>query len=207
MNIMEKGLLKYLNKKQLSEIGKSKIGIAGCGGLGSNLAHNLVRLGYRDFILVDHDDIENTNLNRQFFFINQIGKDKSSTLKENLLKINPDINVTTHKLNLTSENIKSIFNECNIVTECFDNTRSKQIFLENILDNKKYVAASGLGNLWNVEEIKIHKVKENLCIIGDLKSDTEDGISPLSPGVSIAAAKQAAVILEYTLGGIDDQNS
>jgi sulfur carrier protein ThiS adenylyltransferase len=63
---------------------------------------------------------------------------------------------------------------------------------------KFIVAASGLAGIGNSDEIKVHKVKGNLVMIGDLKSDICKS-APLSPRVNVAAAKQADTILDYVL--------
>ena len=72
-----------------------RVGIAGAGGLGSNCAWMLVRSGFTDFVIVDHDRVEASNLNRQFFFARQVGMPKVQALSENLLAINPDVKVMT----------------------------------------------------------------------------------------------------------------
>ena len=71
-----------------------KVGIAGCGGIGSNVAYHLIRSGIVEFKFGDFDIVESSNLNRQFFFHSQIGKAKALCLKENLLQINPNAIIT-----------------------------------------------------------------------------------------------------------------
>ena len=70
-----------------------KIGIAGAGGLGSNVALNLVRSGIDAFRIVDFDCVEASNLNRQFYFRDQIGRPKVEALRENLQRIRPEVEV------------------------------------------------------------------------------------------------------------------
>ena len=70
-----------------------KIGIAGAGGLGSNVAVHLVRSGISSLKICDFDVIENSNLNRQFYFKDQIGQNKVNALFENLKRINPSLNL------------------------------------------------------------------------------------------------------------------
>jgi len=83
------------NVKGSTEIlAKSVIGIAGCGGLGSNCAVSLVRAGVGNLILADFDLVEPSNLNRQHYFISDIGKPKVEALAEYLRLINPQINLT-----------------------------------------------------------------------------------------------------------------
>ncbi|MGL1894243.1 MAG: sulfur carrier protein ThiS adenylyltransferase ThiF [Spirochaetaceae bacterium] len=179
-----------------------QIGIAGCGGLGSNAAQNLVRLGFKRFLLVDFDFVELSNLNRQFYFYNQIGLLKCDALKENLCRIYMDLEIETIKIKVTKDNIINIFKDCDIVIEGFDKSKYKQILIEYLSPTKPCVAASGLGNSWNVDDIKTIQLNKNLWIVGDFKSDTDYGIPPRSPGVTISAAKEAAIVLKFALGEI-----
>jgi len=96
-NKFECGLLKYFNKDDLNKIRSVKIGIAGEGGLGSNCAMNLVRCGFDNFIIMDFDKIDASNLNRQFYFAEQIGMLKTEALKQNLKRINPDVKIEASK--------------------------------------------------------------------------------------------------------------
>ena len=73
--------------KILPKLRDSIIGIAGAGGLGSNVAISLSRAGIGKLIISDFDIIEPSNLNRQQYFIEQIGKPKVIALKENLMRI------------------------------------------------------------------------------------------------------------------------
>ena len=176
------------------------IGIAGCGGLGSNCANSLVRSGFKNLVLVDFDKVEPSNLNRQFYFQDQIGRNKVDCLKENLLRINPQAKITTYCQKIEKDNILDIFKQCSIVVEAFDKAEYKSLLVETLLPHKKLiVSASGLAGYGNSDDIKIHRIKDNLAIIGDRKSEASPSLPPLAPRVNIAAAKQADVILEHIL--------
>lgn len=203
MNKMERGLTKYLKADQLTQIQNTKIGIAGCGGLGSNTASNLLRLGFKKFLLIDFDNIEETNLNRQFYFFNQIGLPKAQTLKSNLLLINPDADIEVIQTKITKENIHLLFSDCDIIVEGFDKVKYKTMLIEELSPTKPCVTATGLGNYFDVDGIAKRKINKNLIIIGDSISDVDKGVSPLSPGVSTACGKQAAGVLEFVLGGLN----
>jgi len=199
----KKGLSHYLNEESLEKISKINVGIAGAGGLGSNCAFNLVRSGFINFKIIDFDIIEPSNLNRQFFFQDQIGLPKVEALKTNLLRINPEIKLEIKQEKITRENVKDIFSGCDIIVEAFDKPDSKIIIVEEYSRTGKFlVCASGLGGFGKSDDIKVHKIKENFFIIGDLVSEVENDCPPLSPRVNIAAAKQADVILEYVLGKV-----
>src|SRR5512133_1850392 len=69
------------------------VGIAGCGGLGSNAAVALARAGVGTLIIADHDVVEASNLNRQHYFVQDIGLKKIDALSAHLKNINPDIEI------------------------------------------------------------------------------------------------------------------
>lgn len=170
-----------------------KIGIAGCGGIGSNVAMFLVRAGVDNFKLVDFDKIEESNLNRQFYFKEQIGKYKSEVLKENLLKIDNSLVFENMIVKISSENIKNIFDDCDIIVEAFDKKEYKILLIEHYSD-KMVVCANGIGGR-DLESITYKKMK-NLHIYGDFYSDISK-YKTYSTKVSIIAAMMANKILDY----------
>ncbi|MDD2542674.1 MAG: sulfur carrier protein ThiS adenylyltransferase ThiF, partial [Desulfuromonadaceae bacterium] len=91
------------------------VGIAGVGGLGSAVAVALARVGVGTLVIADFDVVEPSNLNRQQYFIDQIGRYKVDALVENLQRINPFISVEAHRVVLDPDNIPAIFSPCSIV--------------------------------------------------------------------------------------------
>jgi sulfur carrier protein ThiS adenylyltransferase len=199
MNDFEKKVADQLGIENLGRIQAVKVGIAGAGGLGSNCAFNLARVGFKKLKIIDFDVIEYSNLGRQFYFFDQIGMNKVEALKENLKRINPDIEVSALVKRVEKANVRELFSDCDIVVEAFDKAEYKSMIVAQLLDTDKLiVSASGLAGFGNCDEIKVHNLKNNLVIVGDLKSDISEK-PPLSPRVNVAAAKQADVILEYVL--------
>jgi len=86
---------------------ESSVGIAGAGGLRSNVAIALARSGIGKLVLVDFDKVEENNLNRQYFFRDQIGKLKIHALKENIKRINPDVKVEILDIKLSKKYAKT----------------------------------------------------------------------------------------------------
>lgn len=175
-----------------------RIGIAGCGGIGSNVAYHLVRAGVNNLKFGDFDRIEESNLNRQFYFKNQVGLYKSETLKENLLMINPNLNIENKVIKFEKENLIEFFKDCDIVVEAFDKKEYKRLLVEELLPlGKKIVSASGIGG-YITEDIEIKKIGKNLIVIGDFKTDT-DIYKTFSHKVGAIAALMAGKVLE--IGG------
>ena len=84
------------------------VAIAGLGGLGSNVAFALARLGVGHLHLIDFDRVDLTNLNRQQYLLRHVGMYKTDALKEQLLQINPYLDITTDCVKVTSENLKTL---------------------------------------------------------------------------------------------------
>ena len=177
------------------------IGIAGLGGLGSNVAISLARIGIGKLIIADFDIVEPSNLNRQQYFVEQLGTKKVEAITENLLKINPFVKIEGHSLKLTSENIPEIFKDCPIVAECFDKADQKQMLVETVLSKTKsiIVAVSGLGGWGNSNEIVTKKISNRVILVGDDSRGLESGFSLMAPRVAIAAGHQANAIVELIL--------
>ena len=200
MDTLRQDLVKKLGETKLAKIEKTRIGIAGAGGLGSNCAACLVRVGFRRFTIADFDVIDPSNLDRQFYFEDQVGMKKVEALRTNLHRINPHLELQMLPVKLETANIPEIFRDCDAVVECLDQAEAKRMLVSGLLPSGKLiVAASGLGGFGSSDDIKVHRLKKNLILIGDLASDIEKSPA-LSPRVSVVAAKQADVVLEFIVG-------
>jgi sulfur carrier protein ThiS adenylyltransferase len=177
------------------------VGIAGAGGLGSNCAAALARVGVGTLIIADFDVISESNLNRQFYFFDQIGKKKVQMMKENLLKINPAVNVVTHDVTLTRSNILPIFKECDVIVEAFDQADQKEMLIETVLTEmpgKPLVIGLGMAGWGMNDSIHCRKV-DNLYICGDEVSEISSDLPPIAPRVGMVANMQANVVVEILL--------
>lgn len=175
-----------------------KIGIAGAGGLGSNCAFNLVRSGFENLKIVDYDIVEQSNLNRQFYFYDQIGIPKVYALKENLKRINQNLNIEIENIFIDENNIHNLFEKCDVVVEAFDKAELKKLIIDNFADSEKLlVCASGIAGWGNFEKIRIKKFKNNFYMIGDFESEASENLPPVSPKVNIIAALEADIILNH----------
>lgn len=200
MDAFRQDLIKKLGEERLAKIENARIGIAGAGGLGSNCAACLVRVGFRKFTIADFDVVDATNLDRQFYFEDQVGMKKVDALRTNLLRINPRLELQTLSLKLDPSNIVEIFRGCDVVVECLDRAEAKTMLVAGLLPHAKLiVSASGLGGFGSSDDIMVRRLKPNLILIGDLASDI-DKAPALAPRVSVAAAKQADAVLEFIAG-------
>ncbi|MFN3691757.1 MAG: sulfur carrier protein ThiS adenylyltransferase ThiF [Fervidobacterium sp.] len=184
----------YFSNEMLKKLEKARVIIIGCGGLGSNIASILVRSGIKYITLVDYDTVDLSNLNRQNYNIEDLGKMKTDALKENLIKINKEICVNVLNLKVDDLNIEEILSTHNIVVEAVDNERTKSLIFNKACELGKYiVSASGVAGFGNCEEIKIKRGR-NFSIVGDFKTSIKDE-KPLASKVCAIASIQADEIL------------
>lgn len=200
MNVTERGIAVYIGEKRLRFLQGITVGIAGCGGLGSNCAVHLVRSGFRRFVLVDIDHVDLSNLNRQAFTMGQVGMRKVEALAENMVAVNPDCDLELHDAEATPGNMACLFAGCDVVVEAFDRPEAKAALVETLLPTGKLVvAASGMGGVGDTDALVTRRVRDNFFLIGDGTTECGGKTPPLSPRVSIAAAKQADAVLGYFL--------
>ena len=182
---------------------KARVGIMGLGGLGTVVAGALARIGVGHLILADFDVVEPSNLNRQQYFISQIGLRKTEALKQNLLQMNPYIVIKTVDSRLAEESIPEIFRDAHVLAECFDDPVMKAAALRAVLTKMPgigYVGASGLAGFDDNNAIRTQKIHDHVYIIGDNTSAAGPGHGLMAPRVGIAAHHQANQILRILLG-------
>ncbi len=178
-------------------IGSKKVGIAGAGGLGSNCAAALTRSGVGKIVIADYDTVSESNLNRQFYFSDQVGMNKVEALLINLKRINPDIEIETVYDRVTKENALNLFSDCDVIVEALDSAVEKGWFIEYItseLPNIPLVAASGIAGIGNLNLLEVNKYG-NLYICGDQISEVDQDNHPYAPKVGIVALMEADTVL------------
>jgi sulfur carrier protein ThiS adenylyltransferase len=179
----------------------SIVGIAGAGGLGSNIAISLARAGIGKLIIADYDTVSTTNLNRQQFFLDQVGLPKVTALQANLQRINPFCECSVFHGTITPDNLAEIFGKCDILLEAFDGAEQKQMLIETWQDlypDRPLIGASGLAGYGRNELIRTVKL-DNIYLCGDGVSELQPGISPVAPRVAIVANMQANLCLELLI--------
>jgi sulfur carrier protein ThiS adenylyltransferase len=182
-----------------ARIKRATVGIAGLGGLGSAVAVALARIGVGRLILADFDVVEPSNLNRQQYFIDQLGLTKAEALKSNLKRINPYVSYEAHCVKVTPENIPELFGSVDVLVEAFDRADQKAMLLQ-AFRAAPIVAASGLAGHGPGETIKVRKMGSRIHIVGDLETGAAPGCGLMAPRVGIAAHMQANTVLRLLLG-------
>ena len=190
----------YLMDEERVAFESARVGIAGAGGLGSNCAMHLVRAGVRHLTVVDFDVVNESNLNRQFFFRDQIGMKKVDALKENLLRIDPDADIRAVDLRLDATSVRETFADCAVVVEAFDVAEAKAMLVAALAaSGKTLVTASGLAGWGRSNAMRVRRMG-NIIAVGDGETAVGEKAAPVSPRVGIAAAMQANSVVAMLLG-------
>ena len=183
----------------------SVVGIAGLGGLGSNVAVALARAGVGKLIIADFDLVEESNLNRQQYFVDQVGKSKVDCAIENLQRINPRVEVEGHQVTLVPDNIPQIFRDADVIAECFDTAQAKQMIVETVLTKMggvKIISVSGLAGYGKSNEITTRRISPRLVLVGDGRTGIDKCKILTAARVGIAAMHQANAIIELLIDEI-----
>ena len=184
----------------------AKVAVLGLGGLGSNIAIALARAGVGYLHLIDFDKVDITNLNRQQYFVHQLGQYKTEALSENLKQIAPYCQVETTTIKVTKDDIKELLKNEDIICEAFDKAEAKAMLVEGVLEQfpEKYVVSgSGMAGLSSANTIKTRKVLSHFYLCGDEVSDVKDGLGLFSSRVMVCAAQEANMVLRIIAGELE----
>lgn len=185
------------------KLDRATVGIAGLGGLGSNIAVHLARLGVGRLILVDFDTVEVSNLNRQHYTMKDIGVPKTLALLEQLEEINPYLQYEPHTERIIPANAARLFAGCDVVCEAFDRADQKAMLIETLLaqlPDTPIVSGSGMAGIGSANDIRTERRFGRLYVCGDGTSDIADGVGLMAPRVAVCAAQQATMVLRLLLG-------
>ena len=184
------------------QVRQASVGIMGLGGLGSAVAVALARIGIGRMLLADFDLVEPTNLNRQHYFIDQIGMAKTDALRDTLGRINPHLEIDVIDERLTAASIVKHFAGVDVLVECFDDAVMKANALRVALTDLKgigYVGASGVAGYGDNNSIRTSHVGARVYLVGDGESAAAPGQGLMAPRVGIAAHQQANQVVRILL--------
>ncbi len=176
------------------------VAICGLGGLGSNIAIILARAGVGKLILIDFDRVDITNLHRQQYKADQIGRYKTEALSENLKEIAPYVVLEIVTERITEDNAAELLKGkgADIICEALDNAEAKAMLTNIVLEimpEKYFVAASGMAGIGSANTIQTRRVSKRFYICGDGASDVEEAGSLVASRVMLCAAHQAHTVL------------
>lgn len=195
---------KLIGKKALEKLEKAKVIIYGIGGVGSFTVEGLVRAGIGNLVLVDPDNIEVTNINRQIHStVKTIGQSKIEVMKNRILEINPKVNVEIYNpKKLDFEEQELIDESFSYVVDAVDTIKTKI----NIIERAKKVgvpviSAMGAANKLDATKFEVADIKKTeICPLARIirkelrKRNIED--------VKVVYSKEEPVVKEKTPASI-----
>ena len=199
----QNALIQRHGQKVYDQLKAGRVAICGLGGLGSNIAISLVRAGVGHIHIIDYDTVDITNLNRQQYLPEQIGTLKTKALGEQLLKINPYIDLKITNIKISEDNMNQLFVDEDIVCEAFDVPETKAMLTEQMLMNhrdKILIGASGLAGYNSSNLIQTKKITKNFYLCGDGTSDIDSFGGLMAPRAMLCAAHQANMVIRLLVG-------
>lgn len=194
------------------KIKASSVAILGLGGLGSAVAGAMAKIGIGKMLLSDYDVVEPSNLNRQHYFVDQIGMQKTDALRDNLLRMNPSVSLELVEKQLTEPDLPDLFKEVDVLIECFDDPVMKAAALRSVIGKMKnvaYVGSSGMAGFGDNNTIVTRTIRPGVYLVGDEVSEAGPGQGLMAPRVGIAAHHQAnqalRIILKEAQGRVNDK--
>ncbi len=155
-------LIKLIGIDNYNKIKDTKVLVLGIGGVGGYTILSLIRSGIENITIVDYDTIDITNLNRQIITnINNIGMKKTNIMKEEILKINPNCNITIIDKKIDIDNYKELFKDnIDYVIDACDTIKVKEKVIEYcLLNNIKIISCMGTGKKLNPSMLEITDIK------------------------------------------------
>ena len=162
---MRTGLI--IGQEGLDKLQNSNVIIFGVGGVGSFACEAIARAGVGNMTIVDFDDVDITNINRQIPALHStVGRYKVDVMKERLLDINPNLNIKTIRKVYSAETSDEILTEdYDYVVDAIDMVTSK-IKLIEVCNEKgfKIVSSMGMGNKLDPTKIVVTDIyKTHTC--------------------------------------------
>lgn len=151
----------------VEQLQKKKVAVFGLGGVGSYVVEALARGGIGNLVLIDHDTIDITNVNRQLYALHStVGKAKVEVAKERCLDINPLLKIATYqKFYLPGNGDEDIFGDCDFVVDAIDTVKAKIALIEECNQRGiKIISSMGTGNKLDPSSFKIDDIyKTSVC--------------------------------------------
>lgn len=158
---------RVLGEPALQTLSTKHVAIFGLGGVGGYAAEALVRSGIGRFDLIDHDRVDMTNLNRQIIATHKtVGRDKAEVMRERMLDINPDVQVSIHPCFFLPENADNFdFTGYDYVIDAVDTVTAKiELVMRARTAGVPIISCMGTGNKLNPAMLEVADIyKTSVC--------------------------------------------
>ena len=155
-----------IGKENVEKLHSKKVAIFGIGGVGSFVLEGLVRAGIQNLILVDKDEVDITNLNRQIIATHStIGKPKVEVAKQRVLDINPNAKVTIYKEFFMPETEGILDSSIDYIVDCIDTVTAKiELVVRANKMNIPIISSMGTGNKLDPTKFEVSDIyKTSIC--------------------------------------------
>lgn len=156
-----------LGKEAMEKLGKSRVAVFGIGGVGGYVCEALVRSGVGKFELIDSDKVDITNINRQIIATTKtIGMYKTDVMKERMLDINPNAEITVRNCFFLPDNANEFpFENYDYIVDAVDTVSAKiGLVIEAQKKNIPIISCMGAGNKLDGSQFKVSDIfKTKMC--------------------------------------------
>lgn len=155
-----------IGEKAVETLKKSKVAVFGIGGVGSYVVEGLARAGIGNFILVDKDEVDITNINRQIIATTKtVGKSKVEVSKERILEINPEAKVKIYQEFFMPETEGVLDDSIDYIVDAVDTVTAKiELVVRANKLNIPIISSMGTGNKLDPTAFEVADIyKTSVC--------------------------------------------
>lgn len=179
-------LIKEIGKSGQEKLAKGKVLVIGAGGLGSPVLLYLAAAGVGTLGIVDYDEVDITNLQRQILHQTpDVGKLKTESAREKLILLNPEIDIKLYQEKFTAANGKDITAEYDFIIDCCDNYAAKFLINDVCVEMGKPYSHGAILALQG--EVMTY-TPGNACYRCIFNDPPEEGTYPVSSQVGVLGA-------------------
>jgi len=211
MKLVQEELRRYNRQMMVPEIGEkgqqklkgAKVFVAGVGGLGSISSYYLAAAGIGHLTIVDKDNVEWSNLNRQIIhWTKDIGEEKTHSAMQKLQNLNPNCSIRAIQAEITEDNCRELIGDCSIIVDGLDNMKTRRILNAVSIKNKIPFIYGGVHQLDGLVSVFIPDKTPCLECVFPFDADESDpapqGI--LGPVPGVIACIQSIETVKLILG-------
>lgn len=191
-----------IGKDGQEKLAHAKVGVAGCGGLGTTLVTNLASAGVGTLVIADGDVPEITNLNRQFVYREDSDDRKAELLAQWAMEVNPDVCAIPFTERLDDDNIGAVFGDCDVIVDCLDRISTRMVVNRFAVSSGKTLVHGGVSGYTGQVTVVVPGETPCLeCLYGDVKDAPAGTVTPsIGAMVTNIASMEAVQVLQLLTG-------
>jgi molybdopterin-synthase adenylyltransferase len=193
-------MIKDFGEEGQEKLKKSRVLLAGAGGLGSAVAFYLAAAGIGHLRIVDQDQVELSNLNRQILhWETDIGRAKVESAGEKLTKLNREITIETRQEEINEKNLPDLIEGCDLIVDGLDNFSTRYLINQQIISrNIPFIYGGILGMMGMVTFIQPGQTPCLKCLFPQAPPPQKFPVLGTTPGIiGLIEANEA---IKYLVG-------